>query len=52
MPRRWSATDAVDADAPQLVCLPSPGLHALRFRGRRVWFERTRYQGALPTLQP
>lgn len=52
MPHRWSATDAIDAEAPQLVCLPSPGLHGLRFHGRRVWFERTRYQGAVPTLQP
>jgi len=41
-----SAGDSGGAAAPRLLILPAPGLHALRFRGRRVWISRERQPGA------
>lgn len=38
----------VDGKALQLLCLPAPGVHALRFRGRRIWIYREQYHSAQP----
>lgn len=27
-------------DAPPLLCLPAPGVHTLKFHGRRMWIWR------------